>query len=89
MRWLVALAVAMAVLIVAGVAVIGVTIMHRMSGPVAAAPTMLDEPAGTAIAEVSTSGDRVALLLHGGGPDRVVLIDARSGAVLGRTSLAH
>ena len=89
MRWIVTLAVVMAVLIVAGVAVIGVTIMHRMSGPIATLPTALDEPVGSSIVQVSAAGDRVVLLLHGGGPDRVVLIDARSGAVLGRTALAH
>lgn len=89
MRALKILTATMAVMIVAGVVVIGVTIMHRLNGPTAAAPTALDEPAGTGIAQVSADGDRVVLLLRGGGPDRVVLIDARSGAVLGRTALAH
>ena len=79
----------MGVMIVAGVIVIGVTIMRRLNGPTAAVPTALDEPAGTSIVQVSADGDRVVLLLHGGGPDRVVLIDARSSAVLGRTALAH
>ena len=105
MRALKILTAVMGVLIIAGVVVIGVTIMHRLNGPTTppttAAPTVsamptqpampatLDEPAGTSIAQVSADGDRVVLLLHGGGPDRVLIIVARSGAVLGRTALAH
>lgn len=48
----------------------------------------LDEPAGTQILAASHSGDTVALTLRGGGPDRVVTIDARSGRVTGRIVLA-
>jgi hypothetical protein len=101
MRALKILTAVMGVLIIVGVVVIGVTIMRRLNGPGAPAPTAsampaqpalpttLDEPVGTSIAQVSADGDRVVLLLHGGGPDRVVVVDARSGVVLGRTALTH
>lgn len=96
MRWLMVLVVAMGVLIVAGVTTIGVTIVHRMS---VAPPTVvhdavmhdavLDEPAGTHIAGVSALPDRLALRLVGGGADRVVVVDLRTGQVVGRAALAR
>jgi hypothetical protein len=70
----------MSVLIVAGVAVIGVTIVRRLSalpGPTMA--RVLDEPAGSRIAGIASVPEGMALLLQGGGPDRVVVIDAKSG----------
>jgi hypothetical protein len=84
--------VVMGVLIVAGVAVLAVALTQRVGTLVAAgtaAPVVLDEPAGTHIAGVSALPDRLALTLQGGGPDRVVVVDSRSGRVLGRVSLAH
>ncbi len=92
MRGLLVLVVAMGVLIVAGVATIAVTIVHRMAG-VAVVPetlmnTVLDEPAGTQIAGVSGLGDRVAVTLRGGGPDRVVFVNS-GGRRLGEIRLAR
>jgi hypothetical protein len=84
--------VVMGVLIVAGVVVLAVALTQRVGTLVAggvAAPAVLDEPAGTHIAGVSALPDRLALTLQGGGPDRVVVVDSRSGRVLGRVSLAH
>jgi len=86
--------VAMGVLIVGGVATIGVTIVRRMSVAPAAAPevvrdAVLDEPAGTHIAGVSALPDRLALRLVGGGVDRVVVVDLRTGQVVGRAALAR
>jgi hypothetical protein len=75
----------MGVLIVAGVTTIGVTIVHRMSGAPAAVhdvamhDAVLDEPEGTRIAGVSALADRLALRLVGGGADRVVVVDLRTG----------
>ena len=100
MRGLMVLVVAMGVLIVAGVTTIGVTIVHRMSAapPVvhdAVVPdavmhdAVLDEPAGTRIAGVSALPDRLALRLVGGGVDRVVVVDLRTGQVVGRAALAR
>ncbi len=60
-----------------------------MSQPPAAVRAMLDEPAGTHIAGVSTSADRLAMQLQGGGPDRVVVVDLRTGRVVARAALAH
>jgi hypothetical protein len=63
--------------------------------PTAAAPwpaslaAVLDEPAGTRIAEMVAVRDRLAIRLQGGGPDRVVLIDLATGAVAGRISLVR
>ena len=48
---------------------------------------LLDEPAGTRIAGVAAAGDRVAIQLQGGGADRVVLVDPRTGAVAGHIRL--
>lgn len=79
----------MGVLIVAGVVGLGVVISQRMSTPKLAAAAPLDEPAGTRIAQLSAAGDRVALLLQGGGPDRVVVLDLRSGLVTARAGLGH
>jgi hypothetical protein len=84
----------MGALIVLGTTVILVTIVKRtMSGPAGtpdkAFAAVLDEPAGTAIGGIASARDRLAVQLHGGGPDRVLLIDPSSGAVVGRVSLAR
>ncbi len=89
MRALKILTAVMAVMIVAGVVVLGITISKRMNAPKASTPAQFDEPAGTAIAQISAAGDRLALLLHGGGPDRVVVLDLRDGSVIARSALAH
>ncbi len=86
MRGLMVAVVGMGILIVAGVTVIAVVLVGRMSSPSApiasgAAPAVatLDEPAGTRMAGVSLGPDRVAVRLEGGGPDRVVIVDTRVG----------
>jgi hypothetical protein len=88
--------VAMGILIVAGVAVLGLTLVNRMSayGGGNASPgmgvvgaVMLDEPEGTRIAGVSMAPERLAVRLQGGGPDRVVVVDTRGGHVVGRVGL--
>ncbi len=104
MRVLKIATVAMGVLIVLGTTVILVTIVKRtMSAPTGSGPagvglagspekpfaTLLDEPVGTAIAGIAAVHDRLAVQLHGGGSDRIVLIDPVSGAVVGRVTLAR
>ena len=90
MRGLIVLVVAMAVLIAGGVATIGITILRRtFAAPEVARDAVLDEPAGTRIAGVSALPDRLALRLQGGGPDRVVVVDLRTGQVVARAGLAR
>jgi len=82
MRGLQALVIGMGILIVAGVAVLGVTFMRRASAPaLEAAARTLDEPAGTRIVGMTPVADRIGLLLQGGGPDRVVVFDPRTGRI--------
>lgn len=88
MRALKILVVVMGVMIIAGVIVLGVTVVRRMTPPPLAAAA-LNEPAGTHIAQVSAAGDRVVVLLQGGGPDRLVVLDLRTGAVISRAGLSH
>jgi hypothetical protein len=90
MQALKALTIVMGVLILGGTAVLGVVLARRM-GTSSAAPVavLLDEPAGTRIAGIAAAGDRLAVQLQGGGPDRLVLIDPHSGAATGRVALAH
>ena len=93
MRALKILTVVMAVMIVAAVAVLGVTILRRMNGPAAGpgllAQAVLDEPAGTRIAGIAGQQDRLAVQLQGGGADRVLFLDPHTGHVLGRAALAR
>jgi hypothetical protein len=91
MRLLKAITIGMGVLIVVATAVLVVVIARRLEGPVLA-PTrttlVLDEPSGTRIVEIVGAGDRLAALLQGGGgADRIVLLDPRTGVVAGRVEL--
>ncbi len=90
MRALKIATIVMGVLIVGGTLTLVVLVVRRLAapagGPVAA---VLDEPAGTHIAGIAALRDRLAVQLQGGGVDRVVLIDAATGAVAGRISLAR
>jgi hypothetical protein len=80
----------MGVLIVAGVATIAVVMARRLAGTTApVASVTLNEPAGTHIAATALSGDRLALQLMGAGPERVVVVDLRSGRVVGQAALAQ
>ena len=97
MRILQAAVIAMGVLILAGTAAVIGIIVHRagaprvpaLARPAVAAPVVLDEPAGTRIAAASAADERLLLQLAGGGPDRVVVLDLRGGAVLARIALAR
>ena len=82
--------VGMGILIVGGTVTLGVLLIGRMSASSAGiASAVLDEPPGTAIMEATAVPDRLVLRLGGGGPDRVVLLDTRTGRVLGRYGLAQ
>jgi len=85
--------VVMGVMIVAGTVALGVLLAQKLGGggapAVVAGPVLLDEPAGTRIVGAEGAGDTVVLRLEGGGPDRVVVVDARGGRVVGRIGLAR
>ena len=89
MRFLKFITVTMAVLIVVGTMVLLLVIVRRIGSPAVPAQiaVLLDEPAGTRIAGIASIGDRLAVRLEGGGADRVVLLDARTGVVAGRIGL--
>jgi len=81
------LVIGMGVLIVAMMALLvwGLT-RHVAPHASLAANAVLDEPAGTHIGGISPAGGNVAVLLQGGGTDRVVLLGP-DGEVVGRVSL--
>jgi hypothetical protein len=91
MRLVMVLAVVMGVMILIGSTVVVVTIIKRAAGGSVGAhvAVVLDEPAGTRISGIAALSDRLAVLLQGAGPDRVVLIDPRTGNQAGTIALAH
>ena len=90
MRALKVLVIVMGVLIVAGTAVVIVTVAKRVSqagrtAPVAASLTL---PAGCSVAEMTTIGDRLALRLEGAGDCRqILLVDPATGSITGHIGL--
>ena len=100
MRALKVLVVVLGVLLVAGFAVVVVTIMYRMgqrAAPVAAtarlAPfgnTTVMLPADSLIMEVQGAGDRILLRLDlADGSEMLLVLDAATGTELGRIKLEH
>ncbi|HEX2939780.1 MAG TPA: hypothetical protein VHO91_01955 [Rhodopila sp.] len=94
MRALKIATIVMGVLIVAGTMALVIAVARRSAAPMAAklpasVSATLEEPAGTRIAGIAAVQDRLAVQLQGGGADRVVLVDPRTGAVAGRISLAQ
>ena len=87
MRGLLAAVIVMSVLIVVGVAVLAVTIVRRLSNPATPAEVTLSEPTGTHMQAIASAGDRLAVLLIGGGADRIVLLDPRTGKATGHIAL--
>jgi hypothetical protein len=98
MKPLVALVIIMGVLIVAGLVVVVVTIVNRMSGtaPVAATSVRpsfgtvdLPVPAGCQVVETTTADDRLILRLGSGDRcNQLLVVDMASGAVLGTLRIA-
>lgn len=98
LRMLKVAAIGMAVLIVLGTTTLFVMMAKKgIGGSVAPPPAqmaasiaaVLDEPPGTRIAGITAVADRLAVQLTGGGADRVVLLDPRTGQVAGRVALAR
>jgi hypothetical protein len=87
------LAVLMGVLIIIGSTVVVVTIIKRTTTTTesndAGAAVVLDEPAGTRIGGIAAVSSRLAVLLQGAGPDRIVLIDPSTGKEAGTIALAR
>jgi hypothetical protein len=89
--------VVMGVLLVAGTATLAFLIARRVpslaggGGAASSSPfhAVLDEPAGTRIAGVVAIQDRLAVQLQGGGPDRVIVLDPRTGLRSGAVLLAR
>ena len=91
MRALKLAVVVMGVLIIAGTATLAVLVVERLAGHAGTTPlsVQLDEPPATRIAASASTGEQLTLLLQGGGPDRVVVIDLRSGRVRDRVALGR
>ena len=91
LRLLKILTVVMGVMIVAATIVLAVLIARRLSGGDhgggASFALELTEPEGTRIAGIASLQDRLAVQLKGGGPDRVLILDPRSGRTTGRLVL--
>jgi hypothetical protein len=83
----------MGVLIIIGSTVVVVTIVKRTTTTAettdAGAAVVLDEPAGTRIGGIAAVSSRLAVLLQGAGPDRIVLIDPSTGKEAGTIALAR
>lgn len=101
MRALKVLVVVMGVLLIAGVAVVIVTIMSRLTqkgtpAPPAAAHllpfgnTTVTLPSDSLVMEVQGTGDRILLRLDlKDGTEMLLVLDAATGAELGRIKLDH
>jgi Family of unknown function (DUF6476) len=94
MRGLKIAVIVMGVLIVVGTIGLVVGVLHRTNTVTSAllppvVTAVLQEPEGTHIVSIAALADRLAVQLQGGGADRVVLIDPKTGALAGRISLAH
>ena len=90
MRALKIVTVVMGVIIIVGTAALAVLIARRLSGSVqspASFAVQLAEPDGTRIAGIAVLQDRLAVRLEGGGPDRVVVVDPRTGATVGHIAV--
>lgn len=47
----------------------------------------LNQPDGSHIVSIATAGDRLAVLINGGGPDRILFVDPETGAITGQLML--
>ncbi|MCX8135316.1 MAG: DUF6476 family protein [Roseococcus sp.] len=87
MQALKVLVVAMGVLIVAGTVTLAVLIVQRASGRDGARslpPIDLDLPPGSRILSVAGAGERFAILVQRPDGERLLILDARSGRVVGQ-----
>jgi hypothetical protein len=85
--------IAMGVLILLVTTVVVVKLVKDMvSGPppsVTLTTTMLRQPAGSHIVTITTVGDRLGVLVSGGGPDRILFVEPDTGKVAGQLMLGQ
>jgi hypothetical protein len=90
MSGLKALVIGLGVIIIVMVVTIIVTLATRLSTAHNAADAVtravLNEPPGTHMVSIASAGDRLAVLLQGGGPDRLLFL-ASDGHITGRVAL--
>ena len=92
LKWAVGI---MGVLIVAGTVTLLTLLAMRATGGSVGTPAMaqvlLEEPIGTRLtsASLSAAGDRLLVRLEGGGPDRVAVVDLRTGRTVSRIALTR
>jgi hypothetical protein len=91
MKFVKVAAVVMGIMILVGSGVIVVTVVKRMTSATQAThfAVVLDEPAGTRIGGITAMSDRLAVLLVGAGPDRILLVDPHNGSEAGTVALAR
>jgi uncharacterized protein YcnI len=94
MRALKVVVVAMGVLILAGLAVVAITVAKRASGPTEKPGTFetatLAVPSGCRVIEMVPAGERLLLRLGEGERCRAILVvDLKTGAELGRLDLVE
>lgn len=90
MRWLLAVTVGMGVLIVTGVVLLAVLLVQRtFTAPGAPTEVVLQQPPDTRMEGASLAGpDRAVVRLRGGGPDRVVVVDLKTGRIAATIGLS-
>ncbi len=90
--------IAMGVLVILGTTVVIVKVVKDMMGgnseaavsqTVTLTTHMLSQPAGSHIVTIAGAGDRLSVLVNGGGPDRILFVDPASGAVTGQLMLGR
>jgi hypothetical protein len=91
-RPLLIVVIAMAVLIFIVTTVVVVKLIKDFvtsPAPVTMTAATLRQPLGSHIVTITTVGSRLAVLLSGGGPDRVLLVDPDNGRVAGQLLLSQ
>jgi len=83
------LVIAMGVLIVAGTVTLVVLLVQRAGGGRGGAPLPamnLDLPAGSRILGIAGAGDHLGVHVHSPDGDRILLLDPRTGRVVGQVT---
>jgi hypothetical protein len=88
--------IAMGVLIVLVTTIVVVKLVKDVVAGPATSPasvtlttTMLHQPPGAHIVTIAAVGDRLSILLKGGGPDRILFVNPGTGKVAGQLMLGQ